>query len=317
MTGRTGNLRSDNKRYPKFIMSAPPSVLEEKRERIAEWLLLIWLRNSDPNILGLRRVDEEYGGRPLPMVHIAIPLQYTRKRLAQTLEISQLEDERKTPRVNLAASERWNKPHSYIRVHAAFIVARVLDAIKEQLMRQSAISYQTIQAPQRHDQSADRPLPNDRDGNRWLRSAVTEGLAKRNASIEPHQIQILTHRETGEKWVRILNVERGRRTTLRLAIKRAGITAWLALDDDSEGRDWSIRFAATETSKLLLQSSDSFDVYTEHEDLIEHPGTAPTVRLFSLATMADSLSAPGIRRPTTMALERTQSHAAAGTRSVS
>src|ERR1700734_2349707 len=30
--------------------------LEDKRERIAEWLLLIWLRHSDPNILGLRRV---------------------------------------------------------------------------------------------------------------------------------------------------------------------------------------------------------------------------------------------------------------------
>ena len=192
-----------------------------------------------------------------------------------------------------------------------------LDAIKEQLMRPSKTSYQTIQAPQRHNQSLHESMPNHRDDSSRLRSAVTEGLAKRNASIEPHQIQILTHRETGEKWVRILNVERGRRTTLRLAIKRAGITAWLALDDDSEGRDWSIRFAATETSKLLLQSSDSFDVYTEHEDLIEHPGTAPTVRLFSLATMADSLSAPGNRRPTTMALQRTQSHAAAGTRSVS
>ncbi len=228
MTGRTGNLRSDNKRYPKFIMSAPPSVLEDKRERITEWLLLIWLRNSDPNILGLRRVDEEYGGRPLPMVHIAIPLQYTRKRLAQMLEISQLEDERKTPRVNLAASERWDKPHSYIRVHAAFIVSQTLDEIKEQLMRPSKTSYQTIQAPQRHDQSLHQSMPNHRDDNSRLRSAVEEGLAKRNASIEPHQIQILTHRETGEKWVRILNVERGRRTALRLTIKRAGINASLA-----------------------------------------------------------------------------------------
>ena len=106
-------------------MAAPPSVLEDKRERIAEWLLLIWLRHSDPNILGLRRVDEEKNGCLLAMVHIAIPLEYRRKQLAWMLGISQLEDERKTPRVNLTASARWDKPHSYIRVRAEFIVSQV------------------------------------------------------------------------------------------------------------------------------------------------------------------------------------------------
>jgi hypothetical protein len=291
MTARTGNLRSDNKGYPNFIMAAPPSVLEDKRERIAEWLLLIWLRHSDPNILGLRRVDEEKDGRPLAMVHIAIPLEYRRKQLAWMLGISQLEDERKTPRVNLMASARWNKPHSYIRVHAAFIVSQALGAIKELLMRPSETRYQTIQAPQGHDQSLPQSVPNHRDDNSRLRSAVEEGLAKRNVSIEPHQIQILIHRETGEKWVRILNVDRGKRTALRLAIKRAGINASLAFNDDVEGPDWSIRFAATETSKLFLQSSDSFDVHSEHGALTEHPGkdvngatnrgTRPTVRLFA------------------------------------
>jgi hypothetical protein len=291
MTARTGNLRSDSKGYPNFIMAAPPSVLEDKRERIAEWLLLIWLRHSDPNILGLRRVDEEKNGRPLAMVHIAIPLEYRRKQLAWMLGISQLEDERKTPRVNLMASARWNKPHSYIRVHAAFIVSQALGAIKELLMRPSETRYQMIQAPQGHDQSLPQSVPNHRDDNSRLRSAVEEGLAKRNVSIEPHQIQILIHRETGEKWVRILNVDRGKRTALRLAIKRAGINASLAFNDEVEGPDWSIRFAATETSKLFLQSSDSFDVHSEHGALTEHPGndvngatnrgTRPTVRLFA------------------------------------
>jgi hypothetical protein len=291
MTARTGNLRSDNKGYPNFIMAAPPSVLEDKRERIAEWLLLIWLRHSDPNILGLRRVDEEKNGRPLAMVHIAIPLEYRRKQLAWMLGISQLEDERKTPRVNLMASARWNKPHSYIRVHAAFIVSQALGAIKELLMRPSETRYQMIQAPQGHDQSLPQSVPNHRDDNSRLRSAVEEGLAKRNVSIEPHQIQILIHRETGEKWVRILNVDRGKRTALRLAIKRAGINASLAFNDEVEGPDWSIRFAATETSKLFLQSSDSFDVHSEHGALTEHTGkdvngatnrgAAPTVRLFA------------------------------------
>jgi hypothetical protein len=291
MTARTGNLRSDNKGYPNFIMAAPPSVLDDKRERIAEWLLLIWLRHSDPNILGLRRVDEEKNGRPLAMVHIAIPLEYRRKQLAWMLGISQLEDERKTPRVNLMASARWNKPHSYIRVHAAFIVSQGLDAIKELLMRPSETRYQTIQAPPGHDQSLPQSVPNHRDDNSRLRSAVEEGLAKRNVSIEPHQIQILIHRETGEKWVRILNVDRGKRTALRLAIKRAGINASLEFNDDVEGPDWSIRFAATETSKLFLQSSDSFDVHSEHGALTEHTGkdvngatnrwAAPTVRLFA------------------------------------
>ncbi len=301
-------------------------MLEDKRERIAEWLLLIWLRHSDPNILGLRRVDEEKNGRPLAMVHIAIPLEYRRIQLAQRLGINQLEDERKTPRVNLMARARWAKPHSYIRVHAAFIVSQALGAITEQLMRPSATSYQTIQAARGHDQPLRQSMPNHRDDNSRLRSAVEEGLAKRNVSIEPHQIQILINRETGEKWVRIVNVDRGRRTTLRLAMRLAGINASLAFNDDVEGPDWSIRFAAAETSKLFLQSSDSFDVHSEHDALTAHPGkdvngatnrgTPPTVRLFSLATMANSLGAPGGRRLITMALECTQSRAAAGTRSV-
>jgi hypothetical protein len=284
-------------------MAEPPATREGKRERIAEWILLSWLRHFDPNILGLRRVDENKDGRPLRIVHIAIPLDYRRKQLAQTLGISRLADERKTPRANLIASAGWNKPHSYIRVPADFFVSQVLDAIKERVMRPSEIMHQTIQPPQGHDPSLDRSLANERDENSRLRSAVREGLAKRNASIEPHQIQILTHKETGEKWIRILHVDRGQRTTFRLAIKRAGINALLALNNDAGGPEWSIRFAATETSKLLVRSPDSFDILFGDQTIADDPGndvdgaaaseTAPTIRLFSAAKAANSLDRRG------------------------
>ncbi len=46
------------------------------------------------------------------------------------------------------------------------------------------------------------------------------------------------------------------------------------LDDDVEGRDWSIRFAATETSKLLIFKHLTHSMFIpEHEEaLTEHPG---------------------------------------------
>jgi hypothetical protein len=312
MRSRTGDLRPDNRGYPEFIMAALPSVLEDKRERIAEWLLLIWLKNLDRNILGLRRADEENNGRPLPMVHIAIPLEYRRKQLAQTLGISQLEDERKTPRVNLVASARWNKPHSYVRVPARFIVSEVLDAVKERLMRPAAAGNYAVAAPHGSAPDVDRPRPGHNEENRRLRSAVQQGLAIRNVPIEPRQIEILTNRETGEKWVRVMNVDRGRRTALRLAIKRAGINVLLALDHDAEGPGWSIRFAATETPKLLRQSAGSFDVHSDHQMFIEDSGdddnsapslgTAPTVRLFSPASVYEAPIAPESEKAITMQL---------------
>ena len=86
------------------------------------------------------------------------------------------------------------------------------------------------------------------------------------------QIQILTHRATGEKWVRIINVDRSRRTTLRLAIKRAGINSSLEFKDEVEGSDWSIRFAAAETSKLFPRSPDSFDVHADQQTFAGYPG---------------------------------------------
>lgn len=101
---------------------------------------------------------------------------------------------------------------------------------------------------------------------------MKQALALSNESIESHQIQILTHRETGERWVRIINVDRSRRTTLRLVLKRAGINASPAFNDDVENSGWSIRFAAAEITKLCLQSPESFDVHSEYRIFNEQPG---------------------------------------------
>jgi hypothetical protein len=310
MTARTGNLRSDNKGYPNFIMAAPPSVLEDKRARIAEWLLLIWLKHSDHHILGLRRVDEEKNGRPLAMIHIAIPLEYRRKQLAQMLGISEFEDERKTPRVNLMASARWNKPHSYIRDRADFIVSRVLGTIKERIVRPGEASGHTIQIPLAQVQTLSMPGPDHRDENSRLRSDVERAMAMRNVSIEPGQIQILTHRASGEKWVRIINVDRSRRTILRTAIKRAGINALLERKDEVKCSDWSIRFAAAAISKLLPQSPDSFDVHSDPKTFAGYSGndgnngsilgTERTGRQTSLTTTTDSPSPQGNRSQSRM-----------------
>jgi hypothetical protein len=316
MTGGVRNLRSDGERFPDFIMARRATKFAAKGERLAEWLLLIWLKRCDPNILGLRCVDEGQVGCPVAIVHIAVPLEYKRRQLAHRLGIDQLADEQHVRRVNLTASAGWDEPYSYIRVHSDIIVSHVLAALKAAMMQPRTTSKHAVQAHHGSVQSPHSPRPKHCDENSWLRSAVKEGLAERNTSIEPDQIQILTHRESGEKWIRISNVDRSRRTPIRLAIKRAGINASVALSNDVEGSDWSIRFAAGETAKLFIQSSDSFDVQAEHETLTEHPGegvsgdssleTAPTVRLFSPATMANTPCSRRGQRLSTTALEHSQ-----------
>ena len=182
---------------------------------------------------------------------------------------------RKTPRSPTCTSgERINreKPHSYIRVRAEFIVSQVLGSIKDRIMRPGEASGHTIQIPPANVQSLARPRPDHSDVNVHLRSDVKQAMAMRHVSIEPNQIQILTHRTTGEKWVRIIDVDRSRRTTLRLAIKRAGISTSLEFKDEVEGSDWSIRFTAAEASKLVPQSPDSFDVHIDHQTFAGNPG---------------------------------------------
>jgi hypothetical protein len=254
MTGRMGNLRAIDTSNFDFLRTHYPSEPGEKPERIAERLLLSWLKHFDPNILGLRRVDEGESGRRVAMIHIAIPQEYSRNQLAQALGINEFADKQTTLRFNVNASAGWNEPHSYISVPAALFIAHVLDAIKERMLRPTERSDHAVGGARRRVQIPDRSRPNRCDENGRLRSAVKQALAIRNVAIEPHQIQLLTHRETGEKWVRIINVDRGLRTTIRLAIKRAGINAHLTCSDDGEGSDWSILFAANETYKMLVRN---------------------------------------------------------------
>jgi hypothetical protein len=227
---------------------------------------------GNPNILGLRTVDQGESGRPSPIVHIAIPLGYKRKQLAQMLGVDRLADEKVTPRINLKASAGWDHPHSYVCVHPDFIVSQVMGAMKARVMQPSATGKLAIQAPQGPVQSRFRSGPELPGENGQLRSAVKQSLAMRNAAIEPRQIQILTHRGTGDKWVRIIDVDRSSRTTLRLVIQRAGINASMAFSNDVEGSGWSIRFAASEISKLFLQTPDSFDVHSELQIFTDRPG---------------------------------------------
>ncbi len=81
MTNRTGDLRPDYTGHRDFLMAQPTRDLGDKHERIAESLLLNWPTHADPNILGLRRVDESKHGQKLAMVHIAIPLDYNVMKL--------------------------------------------------------------------------------------------------------------------------------------------------------------------------------------------------------------------------------------------
>ena len=236
------------------------------------------------------------------MIHIAIPLQYRRKQLARALGIEQLAIEQFGRRVNLSATEGWSGPLSYIRVPADSLVSHVLRGFEAQLTLQSGSTDNAFQPPNEPPTAAGhQPRLDDTDQNSWLRSAVVEGLAERSVTLELHQIQILTHRHTGEKWIRIARVDRSLRTTLRLKLKQTRVNASVTFDDDVEAADWSIRFAAAEISKLFRQSPESFDVQTEQATLAERADdnlhrapnspTRPTVRLFSPAT---ETSTPGV-----------------------
>jgi hypothetical protein len=327
MNGETRHRRSHNEGFPEFIKAEPSSQRADEGKRDAERLLLSWLKQSDPNILGLRKVDEDRNGRSLTVVHIAIPLDYSRTHLARALGISQLEDKKRVQRFNITVSMGRDKPLSYVRVPAAFLISRVLGAAKKQLMRLGRPGARMLQHA-RPNVRSDRPdSPDQVEENRRVRSAVKEGLAARGTDVEPHQIEILTHRDTGEKWVRIVKVDRGRRTALRLVLKRAGIHAVLALENADPRSDWSIRFLANEVTRLARQSYDSFDVHSDHTaasepqprgfDRFLETETRPIVRLSSIATSAASANSPSPRRLTATGLESARGHASARTRSVS
>lgn len=68
-----------------------------------------------------------------------------------------------------------------------------------------------------------------------------------------------------------IDADRSRRT-LRLAIKRSGISNSVEYQDEVARSDLSIRFAAAEAPKLFPQSPASFDVHAETPDHRREPG---------------------------------------------
>ena len=79
------------------------------------------------------------------MIHIAIPLGYQRRQLAQTLAVPQLEDEQSAPRVNLIASAGFDEPHSFIRVPAEVLLDKLSNFMRESISTPGEINDQTLQ----------------------------------------------------------------------------------------------------------------------------------------------------------------------------
>src|SRR5579883_951192 len=232
-------LRHDSPNYPAFLLVQPASESHERTDRIAEWVLAAWMNRLDPNILGIRRVDEERNGQLVPMIHIAIPLGYQRRQLAQTLAVKQLEDEQNAPRVNLIASAGFDEPHSFIRVPAEILLNTFCDFLRESLSTPVEINDHTVQvtAETVEDSLRESQQQKRREDEGRLRSAVQHGLSMRNATVFSDQIQILVHKKTQEKWVRIQNVEKTARTTVKLALQQAGIQAATPTQDEGDSSD--------------------------------------------------------------------------------
>ena len=218
---------------------------------MAEWVLATLLNLLDPKILGIRLVEEGNSGRALSMIHIAIPLEYKRSELAYALGIDQSEDGRNASRVNLISSPGFDQPHSYIRIPVEIVISRVLDLVKEQLLEAKTLEDFTVRVPRAVDGFQRTSPERLREEAIRLRSAVQQSLAVRNAKLEPHQIQIMIHKKTGDKWVRIVNVDRSKRTSLKLAIKRVGISTYPSSKQHNGDSGWALHFSAREARKLL------------------------------------------------------------------
>jgi hypothetical protein len=245
-------LRLDSPNYPTFLMIHRPPDSVDRKARIAEWVLAIWLHQLDPNILGIRRADDERDGDLLSMIHIAIPLDYQRKQLARALAIGQIEDERSTPRVNLISSTGCDKPHSFIRIPAEVILSQFVDALECDVLNSKEINDRTIKAYERIVEDPIRLAQwKEQEEDARLRAGLRRALSTQNAAIDSKQIQILVHKKTREKWVRIRDVEESRRSPISLAIEKAGIRTSAPPEDGHNGHQWAIVFTASEAKKLL------------------------------------------------------------------
>jgi hypothetical protein len=254
MVTMTGPLRQDKAEYPAFVLTYVSQDSLAKGERRTERALATWMSSRDPKILGIRRVEEEKDGRTLSMIHIAVPLEYKRIDLARSLGLDQIEDVQNLTRINLISSLGLDRPHSYVRIRAEVVVSRILDLISEQVEAKE-MNDDTILEPRSALEEFRRTSRERlREEGIRLRLAVQHALALRNATLEPHQIQIMIHKKTGEKWVRIANVKRAKRTSLKLAIKKVGIHTAPASKQDGGGSDWAdwtLHFTEREARKLF------------------------------------------------------------------
>ncbi|MGP0066002.1 MAG: hypothetical protein ACLQGP_20680 [Isosphaeraceae bacterium] len=91
-----------------------------------------------------------------------------------------------------------------------------------------------------------------REEDAQLRASVQHGLVIRKAAIDSGHIQIMVDRNTPERWVRIINVDKNDRTAVKLALKQAGIQTAVPSKSDGNGSDGVILFSAIEARKLLL-----------------------------------------------------------------
>jgi hypothetical protein len=66
----------------------------------------------------------------------------------------------------------------------------------------------------------------------------------------PMEFQLLDSK-TGEKWIRIVDVDRSKRTAIKLPIHQAGIQAINPTGSSRHG-DWATVFAATQARKLFV-----------------------------------------------------------------
>ncbi len=268
MSNLHSQLRVDSPNALPFLMIRHPPSSQERQSRAAEWVLATWMGLMDSSIMGVRRVDDEKNGQVLPMVHIAIPLAYQRKQLAETLELEQIKDEQNTPRVNLSSSVGFAEPHSFIRVPLEIVLDRFFDFMLT-ARKVVEINDQTLSKPEdiveeffrevreeRRDEAiqgnARDPKQRRREEDAQLRMAVQLGLARRKAAIDPAHIEILVDRHTRERWVRIRNVGKNDRTVVKLAIKQAGVHTAVPSRNDGNGAEWVILFSAVEARKLML-----------------------------------------------------------------
>ncbi len=132
------------------------------------------------------------------------------------------------------------------------ILSQFVDALESDVLNSKEINDRTIKAYERIIEDPIRLAQwKEQEEDARLRAGIRKALSTREAALDSRHIQILIHKKTREKWVRILDVDEGRRTPICLAIERAGIRTSSPPEDGPNGHHWAIVFTAIEARKLL------------------------------------------------------------------